>query len=367
MADRLNLDLVSNPPPVPVDPTTAVGRWTWSNVREVLTNPKHTGHMVWNRRGRKANKNRRNPVAEWVWSPQPVHEALVSMEDFLVAQQPSARHRSRAGAQPNSHPDTKRTYWFRSYLKCDHCDRRMFGKTRKVAAYYACQPKKGYAAEDHPSGGSFFVREQDLLEHLGTFLNEQVFGAYRRAALESGDADSDAEDEGQRKREALRAQIADVEARMRRLVRNLELLDDPDPDFAADINQRRAELNDERARLRGTLAAVEAEVVETPNLNLIDALPTGYVDIQALPYELARQLFEAFRLEVRYNKTHHRAKYRVTLTGQTLRLAADIATTALGTANAATRLGGGGIRRVDGNNGVVPIYIAPPAGIEPAT
>ncbi|MFC9432975.1 hypothetical protein [Nocardia sp. NPDC057030] len=160
-------------------------------------------------------------------------------------------------------------------------------------------------------------------------------------------------------------QIADVEARMKRLVRNLELLDDPDPDFAADINQRRAELNDERAELRGNLAAVDAEVVEIPNVNLIDALPIGYVDIEALPYELARQLFEAFRLEVRYNKIHHCAKYRVTLTGHTLRLATDIATTAIGTANAATRLGGDAIRRVDGNH--VPIYRAPPAGIEPAT
>jgi site-specific DNA recombinase len=53
IADRLNGDLVGNPPPTPVDPERAVGRWTGSNVRDVLTNPKHTGRMVWNRHARR--------------------------------------------------------------------------------------------------------------------------------------------------------------------------------------------------------------------------------------------------------------------------------------------------------------------------
>ena len=62
IADRLNADLTANPPPTPVDPATAVGLWTYSNVRDMLTNPKHTGHMVWNRRARKGNgKNRVKP------------------------------------------------------------------------------------------------------------------------------------------------------------------------------------------------------------------------------------------------------------------------------------------------------------------
>jgi DNA invertase Pin-like site-specific DNA recombinase len=48
IADRLNADLPSNPPPSPIRADTAIGHWTYSNVRDVLTNPKHTGHMVWN-------------------------------------------------------------------------------------------------------------------------------------------------------------------------------------------------------------------------------------------------------------------------------------------------------------------------------
>jgi site-specific DNA recombinase len=81
IADRLNTDLITNPSPTPVDPERAVGVWTYSNVREMLSNPKHTGHMVWNRRSRKGNgKNRINPVTDWVWSREPVHEPLVDME-----------------------------------------------------------------------------------------------------------------------------------------------------------------------------------------------------------------------------------------------------------------------------------------------
>ncbi|QKW49930.1 recombinase family protein [Streptomyces buecherae] len=41
-----------SPPPVPPDPSRGVGQWTQSSVRDVLTNPKHTGRMVWNRRAR---------------------------------------------------------------------------------------------------------------------------------------------------------------------------------------------------------------------------------------------------------------------------------------------------------------------------
>lgn len=366
IADRLNLDLVTNPPPVPVNPAAARGCWTWSNVRDVLTNPKYTGHQVWNRHGRKTNKNKLNPISEWVWSHQPVHEALVSMEDFLQVQQNrTVRRGSRATADPNVHPDTKRTYWFRSHLMCDHCDRRMFGKTRRVAAYYACQPKKGYAPEGHPNGGSFFVREQDLLDHLATFLNQHVFGSYRRTLLAADNPDARAESQRQQKLSVLRTQIADVETRMKRLVRNLEVLDGTDREFITEINERRAELKNERSQLRDKLEAIESEVAHALNPSLIDALPTGHVDLEKMPYELARQLFDAFRLEVRYNKIQHSARFRVTITGQALGIVNRVAHRAIGRADNTARPGDG----PDGHDTthVVPMHMVPPAGFEPAT
>jgi hypothetical protein len=59
IAGYLNQDLETWPPPQPVDPERAVGRWTPSSVREVLINPKYTGFMVWNRR---ATKDKRHPA-----------------------------------------------------------------------------------------------------------------------------------------------------------------------------------------------------------------------------------------------------------------------------------------------------------------
>jgi DNA invertase Pin-like site-specific DNA recombinase len=54
IAERLNLDLDRYPPPQPIlgRGRRAVGRWTAGSVREILANPKYTGHMVWNRRRR---------------------------------------------------------------------------------------------------------------------------------------------------------------------------------------------------------------------------------------------------------------------------------------------------------------------------
>jgi len=34
----------------------------------VLTYPKHTGHMVWNRHARKSGYNRAKPIRDWIGS-----------------------------------------------------------------------------------------------------------------------------------------------------------------------------------------------------------------------------------------------------------------------------------------------------------
>nr|WP_237694868.1 recombinase family protein [Streptomyces sp. SID5468] len=128
ITERLSLDPHRYPPPEPTRRDAAVGQWTESAVRGILENPKYTGYQVWNRRARKKG-NRANPMSDWVWSPQPTHEPLVTREMFAAAS-PIAKLRqgSRPGAQPNRHPQTKRTYLLRSYVICALCGRRMFGQ-----------------------------------------------------------------------------------------------------------------------------------------------------------------------------------------------------------------------------------------------
>ena len=55
-----------------------------------------------------------NDPQKWVWSPEPVHEPLIPK---WMYDEPAARRQankgSRDGNQPNTHPQTRRTYVFR--------------------------------------------------------------------------------------------------------------------------------------------------------------------------------------------------------------------------------------------------------------
>ncbi|WP_301174569.1 recombinase family protein, partial [Actinomadura geliboluensis] len=183
IADRLNIDLDRYPPPSPVNPSRAVGRWTQSSVREVLTNPKHTGYMVWNRRATKSAGGKQNPPQAWVWSSVPTHEPLVTKETFIDAQRvATARKGSRNGARANSaHPDTKRTYALRSYMTCAWCEHRMRGRYHHETVYYVCDPAKGYAPEGHPR--AVWIREDLLMDGLTDFFTVNIFGPHRRNHL----------------------------------------------------------------------------------------------------------------------------------------------------------------------------------------
>ncbi|MFT7841808.1 recombinase family protein [Saccharothrix sp. BKS2] len=332
IADRLNLDLTANPPPVPVDPDRAAGCWSASSVRHVLTNPKYTGYMVWNRRARKSANARLNPVIEWVWSPEPVHEALIDLDTFLRIQQiASHRFGSRSAHGPSRHPQTKRSYLLRTYLFCRLCGRRMYGKTRHGNAYYVCAPKKDYVPPGDHGSGTFFVREDALLDRLNSFLNDHVFGPYRRALLDADarSVDKSAQQDREERTKALRHAITDTDARIRRTLRNLELIDNPDPDLIRDINQRRVELRAQKQRLEAELAEAEDRVRQVPNPDLLDALPVAKFRVDELPGELARRMFESLRLEIHYNRDTNTATCKVTLAGQTAEAARQAADQAL--------------------------------------
>ena len=59
-----------------------------------------------------------------------------------------------------AHPQTRRSYVLRSYLVCDLCGRRMFGKTRRKGereyTYYACVTNPG----DVPLSGGVLARHR---------------------------------------------------------------------------------------------------------------------------------------------------------------------------------------------------------------
>lgn len=334
IADRLNADLVLNPPPVPVDPTRAVGRWTYSNVREVLTQPKYTGYMVWNRRARKgAGRNRTNPMEEWVWSPMPIHEAIIDLDTWLLAQEVHGqKDRSRSAAGKNRKPGTKRVYRLRSYITCTMCGRRMCGNTMKGHVYYACNPKPAWRGPDHP--GAIRVREDQLLEALEGFLNDRVFGTYRHRL--DDDVRADRLMRGQREHHesvaAIEKAMSDNEAKSRRLVSALEIADDLDQALLSDISRRRAELDAEHRALAERRASLLKEAAPTENPGLLDELPVGSVDLGSLPDEVSRRLFESLRLEIGYDHDTRTAAFKITLIGETIDSVSTTATQIVGIA-----------------------------------
>src|SRR5690606_18981944 len=199
-------------------------RWTSSSVRDMLTNPKHTGHMVWNRRARKGKgRNRMNPVEEWVWSPEPVHEALVSLEEFVQAQEVAKRtNRSRSATSKTA---SKNDYPLRSFVFCEHCGRRMWGNQRRESRYYSCSTKLASRPPGHPH--TIRVREDLLLDGINTFLAAYVFGPYRREILGVNLEALHRTETADRahRTEVLRKALDEAELKLGRLVRSLEVAD----------------------------------------------------------------------------------------------------------------------------------------------
>ncbi len=179
IADCLNLDPVVYPSPQPTRPDMALHRWSGSAVREILRNPKYTGYQVWNRRST-SKDGCYNDLKDWVWSPQPTHEPLVSKELFDVATTVARKRQgSRTAHGPNSHPATRRSYALRSYVICEICGRRTFGKNRHQISYYACQVDPNEHRDrpwfrEHPK--SLWVREEFLITPVSRFFATHVFG-----------------------------------------------------------------------------------------------------------------------------------------------------------------------------------------------
>ncbi len=83
--------------------------WADSAIRAILRNARYTGHEVFGRQRRDyelidltspadghVRRMRWNDPSTWIWSPEPTHEALVSLEDWTRAQSVNAPVKQRA-------------------------------------------------------------------------------------------------------------------------------------------------------------------------------------------------------------------------------------------------------------------------------
>jgi site-specific DNA recombinase len=303
---------------------------------QILNNPKYTGYQVWNRRATKKGGCHNDPK-EWVWSPQPTHEPLITRDLFDQATLMSAKRQgSRTTAGTNSHPAARRSYALRSYVRCDICARRMHGKTRHNILYYACQPDSNeHRDEDwyrlHPRG--LWVREEILLTAVGDFFADRIFGPQRRAhlrtTLEAASQDP-GHDSNEGERSRLEQAIATLEGKQARLIQTLaegvggnDDGADPEPEraFRNAIRSEHATLERQRQALRQLLTDLSAPT--TPQTHggdpaLLDALPRLDIRVENHPEAIQRQLYDAFGLEVRYSRPREEISIRVLINRDTL-------------------------------------------------
>jgi DNA invertase Pin-like site-specific DNA recombinase len=309
--DRMNADLDRYPPPVPIAPTTALGRWSRSSIREVLRNPKYTGYQVWNRKARKSGHNRENAPEAWIWSDEVAHPAIISREEYDAVQL-----RARATSRSRQHvpatearPRALTNYLYRGLLHCGICGLRMWGNHRRNSTYYSCQPTHQRSAnipEGHPK--HVYLNEARLNDALLGFLGTALFGPKRRDYWERSLAVAD--EPGREAPAASRAaeiesEITDLERRLDRQVLNLEA-DEVTPSLRRRIAQRVAELEDAIAERRQRLVALaEQSAAEPPMLAdvapLLDRLPLLADGLDALDQSELRALFEVIQLEVAFH------------------------------------------------------------------
>jgi len=321
IAKRLNQDPERYPPPDANIPGAARGHWTDSAVADLLANPKYTGHMVWNRRAKgKSTGTRRRPPDQWVWSPEPTHPAIITLEQYAQAAQVAADHEgSRDGAAPNRHPHTTRTYVLRSHLRCAHCGWRLCGRTVKRLVYYRCPAVEAdpigvlRRIPDHPK--TLYVREDYLLDGILDFFAQRIFHPDRRQRLDdqlqgiSHDAGSDLE----RQRRTLQRAIRDLSAQQQRLAATLACQQDDEGKLFAQIRQQFYDLERQLAQRRHDLAALDDQQADIDALELLDALPTISGRLNELPEPALRRLFQAFQLKVEYDRHTNWATIQVTL------------------------------------------------------
>ena len=113
--------------------------WAKSAIRAILTNPRYTGHQVWNKQRKDdvlinvedvalghVTKMHWNPKDAWIWSTDPTHEPLIDTETFQQAQDVLAAH--GAGRTYRERRTTQHHYVFRGLLHCGVCGRRMQGQ-----------------------------------------------------------------------------------------------------------------------------------------------------------------------------------------------------------------------------------------------
>lgn len=272
------------------------GQWAKTAIRAIVTNPRYTGFEVWNKQRKDEvlidvddvalghqTKMRWNATSEWIWSAEPMHEAIVSREQFEAAQAMFGTPKRR----PPRQPAPGRQYLLSGLVHCDVCGRRMQGQWNHGKAYYRCKFPADYPQADGGHPRSVYVKEAAITPGLDQWL-AQLFEPDHidqtcRALAGVSEPDPSVVEREQR----LEAQIADCE---RRIAKYHQLLDhDVDPALAAswisEAQRERRGLEAQLGQLRpgGQLTTNQVRALATKLGDIVaalaDATPSDKADL----------------------------------------------------------------------------------------
>jgi site-specific DNA recombinase len=255
------------------------GAWSKSAIRAILQNPRYTGRQVWNRQRRDETlidvddvglghetKMRWNDRADWVWSAEVTHTAIVDPETFAAAQLMRSTGEHRRTDQKKRR--TTRPYMLRSLVFCGLCHRRMEGTWNNGRAHYRCRYAAEYALAkgiDHPR--TLYLREDKIIDALDEWL-ASIFDLERLdATLEAIAAASVTDETSAARAEAARRKLADCDHRLDRYRSALEA--DADPTVVASWI---AEVNVDRLAAERELQAVAATSTTVSEAELRDLI-----------------------------------------------------------------------------------------------
>ena len=329
IAARLNDDPARYPPP-------AGGGWTRAGRGQASwRNPKYTGHMVYGRRRTRHRPQRlRVPRDQWLWTPEPVHPALIDSATWArrAGHRRGARHQpGRARPSPRIRPP-RSFYPYRGRVRCRDCRRRMGGTTSSrygTRTYYRdpydpANPHHAAACPDHPR--TVRAPETTLDAITGLFFRDHIFGPGRSGLLAAQLPATDAAAAAARDAAAaaLTARIRQNEAAQKaQILAQEELPADPADAAAAAmrarIRDRFTELHHERQQLQAQLDALAAVTPKAADTTLLDELPLAGDILPSLPPDLKTRLLEAFDIQILWNKTAGQATVHAEITDATLR------------------------------------------------
>jgi site-specific DNA recombinase len=336
ICEKLNRNLDRFPPPIPnrKDDHGLPPTWSRSVLHGILRNPKYTGFNVWGRHDKRKGRPLIRPRDQWVWSPTPTHEAIVSRELFESVEERSLGKRNsiKAGAivraqQSPDRPSTGRVYTLRGRVRCGMCGHRMEGSHQKGSNWYRCQyaRRRSQAAATHADHPQVLgIKEEKVLEAALDFLARRVFGPDRLRLLrdELADATASTWENHAADLDRHESELRDIERSLRVQALRLEEHEDPRHPVVVLATERIEELS---ARKSGVTTAIDALKAKRPAGHhpdeiaaMLDSVPDLRKALKTASDEQLADIFGAFDVTISYDKTSQQLQLGATITPELL-------------------------------------------------